>query len=106
MSHNTLNKSDALSYVIVTGTTYQMRDIFKSVGAKYASGKWTMKASTWDAIKSEVRGLNKKGREITAAINGCVASEESDVAQVIHPHALSKTGNNGYGPNSMAYDDV
>ena len=94
------------AYMIVTGTTYPLRDIFTSVGAKYSGGKWKMKVSTWETIKGEVRGSNKKGREITAAINGCVASEEADVAQGIHPQALSKTGNSGYGPDSIAYDSI
>ena len=69
--------------VIVTGSTYPIRERLKAAGGKYANGSWTLPAKNWENIKSEYYGANKAGREIRAAIDGCTAEAVHSDQEII-----------------------
>lgn len=63
--------------VAVTGTTYPIRGLLAERGAKWDGRAWIMDAAKWEELSTTYFGANKRGREIAAAVAGCIAEPVS-----------------------------
>lgn len=96
-----------MSNFIISGNTYAHRDALRAMGCRWdgATKAWT---TADDGIAHRARQLPG----LVVALAGAPTRRRPSAAAVqqasgrVHPGALTKRGNCGFGPDDVAYDDI
>lgn len=94
---------------IVTGNTYAHRDALRAMGCR-----WDGAAKAWTTADDGIAHRARQLPGLVVALAGVPTRRPSAAAARqaagrggrVHPDALTKQGNCGFGPDDIAYDDI